>query len=87
MWVPVVEQLPEVKKTVIVGQSVFGLYRVFAGWLEDGSWRCFFPKHPNDLRDDPGFVAEMGDLRAGDFWLSLPEYPPTDGVVRGGYPA
>ena len=92
-WIPVVEQLPDNKTVVIVAQSILGRYRIFAGWLDDGVWRCFYPKHPNEIvsmhdsAGDSGFVATMGDLRAEDFWLSLPEHPPTDNVVRGGYPA
>jgi hypothetical protein len=93
-WVPVVEQMPAEKTVVIVGQTTIdGGYRIFAGWLADGVWYCFHPKHPNalvemhDATQDSGFVANMGDLRAGDFWLTLPEWPPGHGVVRGGYPA
>ena len=92
-WMPVVDQTPAEKTVVIVGQSAAGRYRIFAGWLDGGVWYCFYPKHPNeivamhDATQDSGFVASMGDLRATDFWLSLPEHSPTDGIVRGGYPA
>jgi hypothetical protein len=40
------------------------------------------------VAEETAFIAEMGDLRATDFWLSLPEWPPGDTVVRHqGYPA
>jgi len=89
-WIPVVEQLPDSKTVVIVGQSAAGRCRIFSGWLDEGVWYTFFPKHPNEFfasNEDSGFVAEMGDLRAEDFWLPLPQHSPTDNVVRGGYPA
>jgi len=37
------------------------------------------------LAEETAFIDEMGELRATDFWLSLPEWPPGDTVVR--YPA
>lgn len=92
-WIPVAEQLPERKTVVIVGQSIIGRYRIFAGWLDGGAWYSYCPKHPNeivathDAAGDFGFVAEMGDLRAEDFWLHLPAHSPTGSVVQGGYPA
>lgn len=83
-WVPVVEVMPPEMEIVIVGQGD----RVFAGWMqedEDGPcWYQHLPKHPDG---GPALTVDMGDVRATDFWLSLPVYPPTDNCVRGGYPA
>jgi hypothetical protein len=92
-WIPVVERTPEQRDIVIVGQCCLGRYRIFSGWLKDGVWYTFYAKHPNEIvamqdpAGDSGFVASMGDLRAEDFWLPLPFYPPTENVVDGVYPA
>jgi hypothetical protein len=68
-------------QTVIVGQFVLtnGTYRNFAGWLRDGVWHSYL--------QDQGFVAEMGDLQAVDYWLPIPEWDPGACVTRGGWPA
>ena len=93
MWISVAEKTPASKTVVIVGQSNAGRYRNFAGWLDDGAWRCFYPQHPNeivvmhDATQDSGFVADIGDLRVEDFWMPVPQHSPKDGIVRGGYPA
>lgn len=77
-WIPVTVRTPAEKTVVIVGQSNAGRHRTFAGWLDNGVWQCFFPEHPNeivvmhDVTPDSGFVADMGDLRDGDFWRPLP---------------
>jgi hypothetical protein len=132
-WIPVAEKMPTERSVVIVCQEGPSGYRIFAGWLSNGVWYCFYPEHPNELVsrrgvtetigaeaeepsdvafgagagagaslpmggisiaasertviEETAFIAEMGDLRATDFWLTLPEWPPGSGVVRGGYPA
>jgi hypothetical protein len=87
MWITVTEKMPPEREIVIVSQSVQsnGSWRNFAGWLDRGVWYCHIPKNPIG---DPGeaFTAEMGDLRATDFWMTLPEWGPDCGVIRA-YPA
>lgn len=77
-WIPVCESSPPDRTTVVVCQSDAD-HRVFAGWLEDGTWYCHWPEHPGG---GEAFTAEMGDLRATDFWLGLPQYPAKDCVYR-----
>lgn len=79
-WIPVAESLPPKHATVIA----FCGGRIFAGWLAGAEtsaplWWSFCPT---------GGLTRMGDMRATDFWLALPEYPADFGAVRTiSYPA
>lgn len=88
-WIPVVEQQPGERVVVIVGQdSIRGGFRSFAGWIEGDCWYSYLPNPYAEC--DPGcpaLVAEMGDVRATDFWLPIPTEHPQHNVVDGGYPA
>jgi hypothetical protein len=55
------------------------MYRKFAGWLRDGVWYSYL--------QDQEAVGEMGDVRAIDFWLPIPEWDPGCNVFLGGWPA
>ena len=81
MWIPIAEQMPNEMQTVVVGQIIpaTGMYRKFAGWLRDGVWYSYL--------QDQETVGEMGDVRAIDFWLPIPEWDPGCGVFLGGWPA
>ena len=80
-WIPVAEKLPAEMQTVIVGQILpeSGLYRKFAGWLRNGVWHSYLQSQET--------VADMGDLRAIDFWLPIPEWDPGANVFDMGWPA
>lgn len=83
-WIPIVERAPEDMVPVIVGQGC----RTFAGWIHEGCWYSASPMDPRlTMFGDPGIVAEMGDVRATDFWLAIPSEPPALNAVEGGYPA
>lgn len=94
-WIPVSEQLPAERDVVIVSQHCVAIdepphvypegYRTFAGWREGDTWFAYLPFKMGS--SEQGFVAEMGDVRAVDFWLTLPNEHPQHGAVRGGYPA
>lgn len=82
-WTPIVEQLPPERQVVIVAQTEDDGYHIYAGWLRtshDGArrWWAYTP----DI-----LLSMMGEVRATDFWLSLPQESPVGGCVRGGYPA
>ena len=87
-WIPIVERAPEDMVPVIVCQGASWRYRTFAGWIYAGCWYSASPINPLlTMFGDPGIVAEMGDVRATDFWLAIPTEHPQHNVVNGGYPA
>lgn len=85
-WIPVVEKLPEERTVVIFSRAEpNGLYRNFAGWLQDGSWRAATPDQP--LGGEIDGIVDMGDLRATDYWLAIPKWDPDSNVYDGAWPA
>lgn len=77
MWITVAERMPPELEMLVVAQSLCQHgrgWRVFAGWLSEGCWLCHMPKSPAGEPGGP-FTAEMGDLRATDFWMNLPGEP------------
>lgn len=85
-WITVAEQFPADREMVIACNNTHDKYRIFAGWLDwdpaDGQrhWHEFCPVRQTTL--------DRGAIRATDYWLSLPVWPP-DGPYRevGFYPA
>ncbi len=72
-WIPIVEQSPPEKKVVVVCETHHGgVDKIYAGWLAGEQWFSF----------DPESGLGRRDIRATDFWLSLPEWPAGGNVVR-----
>jgi hypothetical protein len=82
-WIPLVEQRPHDLQVVIVGQTP-PQERVFAGWFDEPG-QCWMLYDHASQNNSP--CVRHVDLRATDFWLPLPEHPPTDNVFDGVYPA
>ena len=73
-WTTASVQVPAEKAVVVVSQRLReGGSRVFAGWIEDGTWYMFLPNPSPAMPGEDGFVAEMGDVHGDDRWTPLSE--------------
>lgn len=87
-WIPVCEQMPPEGETVIVCQTgIEDTPCIFAGWIQTITFGDATTTRWFRFDSKERCLCLMGDVRATDFWLTLPTCPPDFGAVRVIYPA